>query len=51
VVGAGGLGVLLAERIAAFDYGGVTTVLAALIALTLVVDFLSAAMRGALARG
>jgi phosphonate transport system permease protein len=51
VVGAGGLGVLLAQRIAAFDYAGVTTVLAALIALTLVVDFLSAAMRGALARG
>jgi phosphonate transport system permease protein len=50
VVGAGGLGVLLAERLAAFDYAGVTTVLAALIALTLVVDFLSAAMRGALDR-
>jgi phosphonate transport system permease protein len=50
VVGAGGLGVLLADRIAAFDYAGVTTVLVALIALTLVVDFLSAAMRGALGR-
>jgi phosphonate transport system permease protein len=50
VVGAGGLGVLLAERIAAFDYAGVTTVLAALIVLTLVVDFLSAAMRGGLGR-
>ncbi|MEA2362980.1 MAG: phosphonate transport system permease protein [Thermoleophilaceae bacterium] len=51
VVGAGGLGVLLAERIAAFDYAGVTTVLAAVIVLTLVVDFLSAAMRGAFERG
>jgi phosphonate transport system permease protein len=50
VVGAGGLGVLLADRIASFDYAGVTTVLAALVALTVTVDFLSAAMRGALGR-
>jgi phosphonate transport system permease protein len=49
VVGAGGLGVLLQERIAGFDYGGVLSVLVALILLTLLVDMLSAAMRRALA--
>ena len=48
VVGAGGLGVLLQERISGFDYGGVVTVLIALILLTLAVDMLSAVMRRAL---
>jgi phosphonate transport system permease protein len=48
VVGAGGLGVLLQERISGFDYGGVVSVLAALIVLTLAVDMVSAAMRRAL---
>ena len=49
VVGAGGLGVLLQERISAFDYAGLVTVLLALIVLTLAVDVLSAAMRRAFA--
>ena len=48
VVGAGGLGVLLQERISGFDSGGVVSVLVVLIALTLIVDVLSAAMRRAL---
>ncbi len=48
VVGAGGLGVLLQERISGFDYGGAVSVLIALILLTLAVDTLSAAMRRAL---
>lgn len=48
VVGAGGLGVLLQQRIASFDHAGVVSVLTALVVLTLVVDLLSAAMRRAL---
>jgi phosphonate transport system permease protein len=48
VVGAGGLGVLLQERISSFDHAGVVSVLIALVLLTLTVDMLSAAMRRAL---
>jgi phosphonate transport system permease protein len=48
VVGAGGLGLLLAQQLARFDYAGVTVTVAVLIALTLLVDLLSAAARRAL---
>lgn len=48
VVGAGGLGVLLQERIASLDHRGLMSVLIALVLLTLLVDLLSAAMRRAL---
>ena len=48
VVGAGGLGVLLQERISSFDHAGVVSVLIALVLLTLAVDMLSAAMRRAI---
>jgi phosphonate transport system permease protein len=45
VVGAGGLGRLLEERRAAFDYRGVLCVVLVLLVLSLVVDFVSAAAR------
>ncbi|HET6211805.1 MAG TPA: ABC transporter permease subunit [Micromonosporaceae bacterium] len=48
VVGAGGLGLLLDQQLASFDYAGVTTTLVALMALTLLVDLTSAAIRRAL---
>ncbi|MGH3663427.1 MAG: PhnE/PtxC family ABC transporter permease [Micromonosporaceae bacterium] len=48
VVGAGGLGVLLNQQLAMFDHSGVVATLLALIALTMLVDFTSAAMRRAL---
>ncbi|MGY5885335.1 PhnE/PtxC family ABC transporter permease [Modestobacter lacusdianchii] len=48
LLGAGGLGALLASRVAAFDWGGVTTVLAALVVLTAAVDLVSARARAAL---
>jgi phosphonate transport system permease protein len=38
LLGAGGIGVLLSGRIAAFDWAAVTTVLAAIVLLTLAVD-------------
>jgi phosphonate transport system permease protein len=47
LVGAGGLGQLLAFQIAGFDWPGVTSTLLALVALTLVVDLLSTAARHA----
>jgi phosphonate transport system permease protein len=48
LVGAGGLGTLLALQLAAFDYRGVLATLLALFALTFVVDLLSAAIRRSL---
>jgi len=48
LVGAGGLGTLLALQLAAFDYQGVLATLLALVALTLVVDLLGAGLRRAL---
>jgi phosphonate transport system permease protein len=45
VVGAGGLGLLLSEQTASFHYAGVASTLIALVALTLLVDLLSAALR------
>ncbi len=45
LVGAGGLGTLLALQLAAFDYRGVLATLLALITLTFAVDLLSAAIR------
>lgn len=48
VVGAGGLGLLLHQQLAALDYSATATTLLALIALTLVVDFTSAAIRRSL---
>ncbi|WP_222193269.1 PhnE/PtxC family ABC transporter permease [Modestobacter italicus] len=48
LLGAGGLGALLASRVAAFDWGAVTTVLAALVLLTAAVDLVSARARAAL---
>lgn len=45
VVGAGGLGLLLDQQLATFDYGGAVTTLLALIVLTLLVDLTSAAVR------
>jgi phosphonate transport system permease protein len=45
VVGAGGLGRLLEEQRAAFDYRGMLCVVLALLVLSLVVDFVSAAAR------
>ncbi|MBB3082577.1 PhnE/PtxC family ABC transporter permease [Geodermatophilus sabuli] len=41
LLGAGGLGALLASEIAAFDWAAVTTVLAAIVVLTLLVDLVS----------
>ncbi len=48
VVGVGGLGRLLAEQFSGFDYRGVVTTLIFFMALTVVVDLLSAAARRAL---
>lgn len=45
VVGAGGLGYVLAQQLNSFDYGGALTTLIVLIVLTLAVDFTSAAVR------
>lgn len=48
LVGAGGLGVLLARQLAAFDYRGVVATLLALVALTFLVDLLGSALRRSL---
>ena len=48
LVGAGGLGRLLAQQLAAFDYRGVSATLAALVVLTVAVDVVSASVRRAL---
>ena len=48
LVGAGGLGRLLAQQLAAFDYRGVTATLLALVTLTYAVDLVSATIRRAL---
>jgi len=48
LLGAGGLGALLASQIARFDWGAVTTVLVALVVLTAAVDLVSARARQAL---
>ncbi|PWW25104.1 phosphonate transport system permease protein [Geodermatophilus normandii] len=48
LLGAGGLGALLASRLAAFDWAAVTTVLLATIALTLAVDLVGDRARRAL---
>jgi phosphonate transport system permease protein len=48
LLGAGGLGALLASRMAVFDWPAVATVLAATVALTLAVDLVSARARRAL---
>ena len=45
LVGAGGLGRLLAEQLAAFDYRGALGTTLALVVLTYLVDLLSAAVR------
>ncbi|MFW3169380.1 PhnE/PtxC family ABC transporter permease [Geodermatophilus sp. CPCC 206100] len=48
LLGAGGLGALLASRMAAFDWAAVTTVLAAIVVLTWLVDLVSDRARRAL---
>ena len=48
LLGAGGLGALLASRVAAFDWGAVTTVLTATIVLTAAVDLVRARARAVL---
>ncbi|TFV66591.1 UNVERIFIED_ORG: ABC transporter permease subunit [Bacillus sp. AZ43] len=48
LLGAGGLGVVLSARIAAFDWAAVGTVLAAIVLLTLAVDLVSERARTAL---
>ncbi len=48
LVGAGGLGRLLAQQLAAFDYRGVVATLMALVALTFLVDVVSSAVRRSL---
>jgi phosphonate transport system permease protein len=48
VLGAGGLGALLATQLTTFDWAAVTTTLAALVLLTLAVDLVSARARAAL---
>jgi phosphonate transport system permease protein len=48
LVGAGGLGRLLAEQLAAFDYGGVAATLLALVLLTFVGDMMGSAVRRSL---
>ncbi|SDY08738.1 phosphonate transport system permease protein [Modestobacter sp. DSM 44400] len=48
LLGAGGLGALLASRVGAFDWAAVTTILIALVLLTLAVDLVSARARAAL---
>lgn len=46
-VGAGGLGRILTEHLAAFDYAGVTGTVVVLVALTFAVDVAGAGVRGA----
>ncbi|MGY2067986.1 PhnE/PtxC family ABC transporter permease [Blastococcus sp. SYSU DS0619] len=48
LLGAGGIGVLLSARTSAFDWAGVTTVLAAIVLLTFLVDLVSDRARAAL---
>lgn len=48
LVGAGGLGRLLQDQLSSFDYSAVAATLLTLIALTFVVDLISAAMRKSL---
>ncbi len=48
LVGAGGLGRLLAEQLSSFDYRGVVATLICFICLTFVVDLVSASVRRAL---
>ncbi|OMQ15900.1 hypothetical protein A7K94_0206205, partial [Modestobacter sp. VKM Ac-2676] len=48
LLGAGGLGALLATSLATFDWGAVTTVLVATVLLTAAVDLVSARARQAL---
>ncbi len=48
VVGAGGLGVALQHQLSGFQYAGALTTIIAIMALTLIVDLTSAAMRRAL---
>jgi phosphonate transport system permease protein len=48
VVGAGGLGLLLHQQLAVLDYSGTVATLLAMITLTLIVDFTSAAIRRSL---
>jgi phosphonate transport system permease protein len=45
IVGAGGLGLLLSEQLASFDYRGVTATLIVFIALTFLIDLVSAVSR------
>jgi phosphonate transport system permease protein len=47
LLGAGGIGVLLSGRIAAFDWAAVTTVLVAIVLMTLAVDLVSERARTA----
>ena len=51
VVGAGGLGRLLEERRAAFDYQGMLSVVIALFVISLLVDIASAAAATVLSMG
>lgn len=48
LVGAGGLGRLLAEQLSSFDYGGAIATLAVFIGLTFAVDLISSAVRRSL---
>jgi phosphonate transport system permease protein len=48
IVGAGGLGDLLAKQISAFDWSGVGSTIGALIVLTVLVDLVSAGARSRL---
>jgi phosphonate transport system permease protein len=48
VVGAGGLGLLMDHQLAAFDYSGALATLVTLVALTLIVDLVSAMVRRSL---
>jgi phosphonate transport system permease protein len=45
VVGGGGLGLLLHTQLALFDYGGAVTTIAALLALTVLVDMIGVGLR------
>ena len=48
LVGAGGLGRLLAEQLSSFDYRGVVTTLVCFVCLTFLADLISATVRRAL---
>ena len=48
LVGAGGLGRLLTEQLSSFDYKGLLTTLIAFLALTFIVDLISASVRRAI---